>query len=74
MSDWIDQASEATERFIAHALSAHRLPEDQAHLTYSHCLDCGEPIPEARQKAVAGCTLCVLCQAYTEKRKALNGL
>lgn len=27
------------------------------------CLDCGEPIPEARRKAVAGCLYCIDCQS-----------
>ena len=35
----------------------------------SHCNECGEEIPEARQKAVSGCTMCIECQTYTEKRK-----
>jgi phage/conjugal plasmid C-4 type zinc finger TraR family protein len=30
------------------------------------CLECGEPIPEARQRAIPGCQLCVRCQAEKE--------
>ncbi|MDO4434732.1 MAG: TraR/DksA C4-type zinc finger protein [Alysiella sp.] len=74
MSDLIDQANEAAERFQAVALNRIRLPEDKTRYSYSHCMDCGEPIPQARQKAVAGCKLCVLCQEDAEKRKALQGL
>jgi phage/conjugal plasmid C-4 type zinc finger TraR family protein len=33
------------------------------------CLDCGESIPEARRKAVMGCTMCIECQLYHDKRK-----
>lgn len=29
----------------------------------SHCAECGESIPEARRKAVAGVRLCIQCQA-----------
>lgn len=30
------------------------------------CRHCGDPIPEARRKAVPGCQLCVECQTYIE--------
>lgn len=29
----------------------------------SHCAECGEPIPEARRKAVLGVRLCLACQS-----------
>lgn len=32
------------------------------------CEDCGEPIPEARRVAIAGCTTCIDCQSAREKR------
>lgn len=32
------------------------------------CLECGEPIPEARLKAVPGAILCTACQAEEEAR------
>lgn len=35
----------------------------------SHCNDCGEEIPMARQKAVAGCTMCIECQKFSERFK-----
>lgn len=28
----------------------------------SHCEECGDPIPEARRKALPGVRLCVVCQ------------
>jgi len=31
------------------------------------CEECGESIPEARQKAVPGCRLCVRCQKEHEE-------
>lgn len=31
-----------------------------------HCVECEEPIPEARRKAVPGVCLCVACQAELE--------
>jgi phage/conjugal plasmid C-4 type zinc finger TraR family protein len=28
-----------------------------------HCVECGEPIPEARRKALPGATTCIACQS-----------
>jgi phage/conjugal plasmid C-4 type zinc finger TraR family protein len=36
------------------------------------CIDCGEPIPEARRNAVMGCTMCIECQIYNDKRKKVS--
>ena len=33
------------------------------------CDDCGEPIPEARRLAVSGCTMCIECQTFHERKK-----
>ena len=32
----------------------------------THCEDCGEPIPEARRRAVPGVRRCVACQAEAD--------
>lgn len=32
----------------------------------SDCIECDEPIPEARRKAVEGCKTCVECQSKAE--------
>jgi phage/conjugal plasmid C-4 type zinc finger TraR family protein len=36
----------------------------------SNCVECGEDIPPARQKAVSGCTMCIECQTYFERKKS----
>ena len=33
----------------------------------SHCEECGEEIPEARQLAVRGCRMCIDCQILSER-------
>lgn len=33
----------------------------------SHCTDCGEEIPEARRKAIAGVIRCIYCQEEHEQ-------
>ena len=35
----------------------------------SHCEECGEEIPTARQQAIAGCKTCIECQSYAERWK-----
>ncbi len=35
----------------------------------SHCEECGEAIPKARQEAIAGCKFCIDCQTYFERCK-----
>jgi phage/conjugal plasmid C-4 type zinc finger TraR family protein len=36
----------------------------------SHCEDCGEEIPKARQLAVSGCKFCIECQTFNERKRA----
>jgi phage/conjugal plasmid C-4 type zinc finger TraR family protein len=33
----------------------------------SHCEECGEEIPLARQQAITGCKTCIECQTYSER-------
>jgi phage/conjugal plasmid C-4 type zinc finger TraR family protein len=35
----------------------------------THCVECGEPIPEARRKAMVGTYLCVECQERKDENK-----
>ncbi|GAA0502165.1 DksA/TraR family C4-type zinc finger protein [Tatumella terrea] len=35
------------------------------------CDECGEPIPEARRRALAGVRYCVNCQAKEDKKNAI---
>jgi phage/conjugal plasmid C-4 type zinc finger TraR family protein len=34
----------------------------------SHCDECGEEIPLARQRAIQGCKTCIDCQTISERR------
>jgi phage/conjugal plasmid C-4 type zinc finger TraR family protein len=36
----------------------------------THCADCGNGIPEARQKAMPGVRLCVVCQDAQDREDA----
>lgn len=65
MSDDIDrgQARELADR--EWLLQAARLPENAKSEPF--CLDCGEAIEPARQRAAKGCTRCIVCQQIFER-------
>ena len=63
--DIADQASDREMADREFALAARRAARP-AGRSASHCVDCGEPIPEARQQAVPGVTLCVECHTVQE--------
>jgi len=81
MSDEIDQAQANDEFFRELALRSRRplsvpVSDEKMETAFTDtddghgqriCLDCGEPIPEARRKAVPGCTRCVTCQTEFEQ-------
>ncbi|MCW9448288.1 TraR/DksA C4-type zinc finger protein [Klebsiella michiganensis] len=41
---------------------------DHNAVSATHCVDCGEGIPERRREAVAGCQRCADCQEESEVR------
>lgn len=61
-----DQAAKRAAEFLEEALSRH--PTHHAGGSLSHCEECGEAIPEKRQKAIAGVRLCVSCKNLDEKQ------
>ena len=40
----------------------------------THCEDCGDPIPEARRRAVPGVRRCIACQSEADRRPADHSL
>lgn len=48
------------------ALARSQLPSGPGTL---NCVECGEPIPEARRKAMVGTRHCVDCQAILDANK-----
>lgn len=65
MTDFADRASEREAEFLVEALAKHQPPSENT-AGFSHCEDCGDPIPEAKRKAVRGCTRCVVCHEYSQ--------
>ena len=47
-------------------LARSRLPQGES---LTHCIDCEEPIPEARRKAIPGVRLCIDCQSTLEEQQ-----
>jgi phage/conjugal plasmid C-4 type zinc finger TraR family protein len=40
----------------------------------THCVECGDEIPERRRQAVAGARTCVACQAERDRRIVSAGI
>ncbi len=57
-----EQIDDTVDEAVQRARS--RLPTGES---LSHCAECGEPIPEARRKALPGVRLCVRCQAERDQ-------
>ncbi|WP_336658052.1 TraR/DksA C4-type zinc finger protein [Leclercia adecarboxylata] len=67
MADFADDASAAEELQREAALSAHRINRDAVSAT--HCVECGEDIPELRRVKVHGYQRCASCQQDSELRQ-----
>jgi len=48
-----------------------RLPAGEGE---THCVECGEEIPEARRRAVPGAITCVPCQSARDARTVSAGI
>ena len=65
VQDQIDASvADAVER------ARSRLPSGES---LSHCEECGDDIPEARRKAIAGVRMCVGCQQALDEQRAAAG-
>ncbi|MGE4293700.1 MAG: TraR/DksA family transcriptional regulator [Desulfovibrio sp.] len=71
MVDFADQASMASQGHLADALRKRERERMPGRAESAHdCEDCGDEIPEARRKAVPGCTRCTECQNRYERSHA----
>lgn len=66
MTEIIDPASALETMVREQAIQAHRINRDAVSAT--HCVDCGENIPELRRVNVPGCQRCASCQQDEELR------
>lgn len=76
MTDVFDRAQETEALFLRQALEAQRRvsasPSGKADwrvtsATECEASDCGEPIPEARRRAIPGVLFCIECQERFER-------
>lgn len=61
-----DDAQKLEESDRRKALALQRLKMDFSQPSKTHCIDCGQPIPETRQ-AIGGVKRCIDCQTNLEK-------
>ena len=54
--------NEQIEASIEDELTRMKLQNRAAAPSRSHCVECEEPIPEVRRRAMPGVTLCIDCQ------------
>ncbi len=67
-ADIIDSATELADQLLAQHLAAHRARvANCSPVSLAVCIDCGEPIPEARRLAAVGCERCIECQELADK-------
>ena len=68
--DQFDQAQELDTRYREQALDQHRQRMQVMNGdSLTHCLACGDEIPEARRKILPGVTLCVGCAGEFERKR-----
>jgi len=64
-----DQIEDSLKDAVASARA--RMPAGEG---LDDCEECGEPIPEARRKALPGARTCVACQSLRDKQRAFSGI
>lgn len=56
-----EYATQMVDQGVANRVRYHGISRHE-------CIDCDEPIPEARRQAIAGCTRCTDCQNIHDRR------
>lgn len=67
MTDIYDRASDLELAERERHIAAQRALATVPAVHYSHCMDCGEEIEQARYRAVRNCRRCADCEAIEEK-------
>ena len=62
----VNEQIEASIKDELKRMAAQAQPQGES---LTHCAECEEPIPEARQKAVPGVALCIECQQERDNRQ-----
>jgi len=67
MADAADKGSVYMQRELEGQIARVRSEAAGANEGPRECEDCGEPIPDARRRAMPGCTRCIRCQEKFEQ-------
>jgi phage/conjugal plasmid C-4 type zinc finger TraR family protein len=59
---------------VADAVAAARARLQAEGEGSEYCIECGEPIPEARRRALPGARTCVACQSVRDKHPIPGGI
>ncbi|MDX7596219.1 TraR/DksA C4-type zinc finger protein [Aeromonas caviae] len=62
LDDELERLADISEQQIAARVHAARISGTGPH----YCIDCDEPIPQARREAIRGCERCTDCQTLAE--------
>lgn len=62
LDDELERLANISEQQIAARVHAARSSGTGPH----YCIDCDEPIPQARREAIRGCERCTDCQTLAE--------
>ena len=69
MTDQFDRAQELDAIYLSQALKMHKKRMEAVGDSLTHCLECGDEIPEARRNILPGCTHCVGCAEKIERER-----
>jgi phage/conjugal plasmid C-4 type zinc finger TraR family protein len=64
-----DQIDDTVEDAVM--IARARMPVGESE---THCVECGEQIPEGRRRAVSGVRTCVECQSARDARQVMPGI
>ena len=62
LDDELERLADISEQQLAARIHAARISGTGPH----YCIDCDEPIPQARREAIRGCERCTDCQTLAE--------
>jgi len=65
--DEIDDSQKAERLYREEALGNWKQVGRPGWASLTHCIHCGEEIPEKRQLAIEGCQRCMVCQSDYDK-------
>ncbi|MGS0691183.1 TraR/DksA C4-type zinc finger protein [Shewanella sp. 30m-9] len=64
-----DESVRVQARALNQYLAGRASSQLVATVSASHCIECGEDIPEPRRQAVKGVQLCIDCQTLSEQKR-----